>query len=38
MIEEGYFEYDNFDFENGNFKKQSEELKTKWGTKSKVGN
>jgi len=34
-IEEGYFEYGNFKFENGNFEKQSEELK--WGTKSKVG-
>ncbi len=28
MIEEGYFEY-------GNFEKQSGELKTKWGTKRK---
>jgi len=37
-IEEGYFEYGNFEFENGNFKKQSGELKTKWGTKSKEGN
>jgi hypothetical protein len=37
-IEEGYFEYGNFEFENGNFEKQSGELKTKWGTKSKVGN
>jgi len=27
-IEEGYFEY-------GNFEKQSGELKTKWGTKNK---
>jgi len=42
-IEEGYFEYcnfefenGNFEFENGNFEKQSGELKTKWGTK--VGN
>jgi len=35
-MEEGYFEYGNFEFENGNFEKQSEELKTKWGTK--VGN
>jgi len=34
MIEEGYFEYGNFQFKNGNFKKQSGELK--WGTKSKV--
>jgi len=31
MIEEGYFEYGNFEFENGNF------FETKWGTKSKVG-
>jgi len=38
LIEEGYFEYDNFEFENGNFEKQSGELKAKWGTKSKVGN
>jgi len=38
LIEEGYFEYCNFEFENGNFEKQSGELKTKWGTKSKVGN
>ncbi len=30
MIEEGYFEYGNFELENGNFKK-------KWGTKNKVG-
>jgi hypothetical protein len=30
-IEEGYFEYSNFE-------KQSGELKTKWGTKTKVGN
>jgi len=37
-IEEGYFEYGNFEFENSNFEKQSGELKTKWGTKSKVGN
>jgi hypothetical protein len=29
MAEEGYFEY-------GNFEKQSGELKTKWGTKSKA--
>jgi len=36
-IEEGYFKYGNFEFENGNFEKQSGELKTKWGTKSKVG-
>jgi len=28
--QEGYFEYGNFEFENGNFEKQSEELK--WGT------
>ncbi len=28
-IEEGYFEYSNFEFENGNFEKQSGELK--WG-------
>jgi len=28
-IEEGYFEYSNFEFENGNFKKQSGELKAK---------
>jgi hypothetical protein len=34
---EGYFEYGNFEFENGNFEKQSGELKTKWGTKNKVG-
>jgi len=34
-IEEGYFEYGNFEFENGNFEKQSGKLK--WGTKSKVG-
>jgi len=33
-IEEGYFEYGNFEFENGNFEKQSGELKTKWGTKN----
>jgi hypothetical protein len=33
---EGYFEYGNFEFKNGNFGKQSGELKTKWGTKSKV--
>ncbi len=26
-IEEGYFEYRNFEFENGNFEKQSGELK-----------
>jgi len=32
MIEEGYFEYGNFEFENGLFQK------TKWGTKNKVGN
>jgi len=32
-IEEGYFEYGIFEFENGNFEKQSGELKTKWGTK-----
>jgi len=38
LREEGYFEYGNFKFENGNFEKQSGELKTKWGTKSKVGN
>jgi len=25
-IEEGYFEYGNFEFENGNFEKQSGEL------------
>jgi len=31
MIEE----YGNLEFENGNFEKQSGELKTKWGTKSK---
>ncbi len=31
-IEEGYFEYSNFEFENGLFRK------TKWGTKNKVGN
>jgi hypothetical protein len=37
-IEEDYLEYGNFEFENGNFEKQSGELKTKWGTKSKVGN
>jgi hypothetical protein len=37
-IEEGYFEYGNFEFENGNFEKQSGELKTKWGTKNKVRN
>jgi len=30
--EEGYFEYGNFEFENGLFRK------TKWGTKNKVGN
>jgi len=36
MAQEGYFEYSNFEFENGNFEKQSGELKTKWGTK--VGN
>ncbi len=43
-IEEGYFVYGNFEFENGNFEfencnfeKQSGELKTRWGTKSKVG-
>ena len=35
MIEEGYFEYGNFKFENGNFEKYIGELK--WGTKSKVG-
>ncbi len=29
QIEEGYFEYGNFEFENGNFEKQSGELK--WG-------
>jgi len=28
MIEEGYFEYGNFEFENGLFRK------TKWGTKN----
>jgi len=33
LIEEGYFEYDNFEFENGKFEKQSGELNTKWGTK-----
>jgi hypothetical protein len=33
LIEEGYFKYGNFIFENGNFEKQSGELKTKWGTK-----
>jgi len=38
MGQEGYFEYGNFEFENGNFEKQSGELKTKWGTKNKVGN
>ncbi len=32
MIEEGYFEYGNFKFENGLLRK------TKWGTKNKVGN
>jgi len=37
-IEEGYLEYGNFEFENCNFEKQSGELKTKWGTKIKVGN
>jgi len=36
LIEEGYFEYGNFEFKNGNFDKQSGELKAKWGTKSKV--
>jgi hypothetical protein len=35
-IEEDYF--GNLEFENGNFEKQSGELKAKWGTKSKVGN
>jgi hypothetical protein len=35
-IEEGYFEYGNFKFENGYFEKQIGELKAKWGTKSKV--
>jgi len=38
LIEEGYFKYGNFEFENSNFEKQSGELKTKWGTKNKVGN
>ena len=45
LIQEGYFEYGNFEFENGNFEfengnfeEESVELKTKWGTKSKVGN
>ncbi len=38
LAQEGYFEYGNFEFENGNFEKQSGELKTKWGTKNKVGN
>jgi len=33
VIEEGYFEYGIFKFENGNFEKQNRELKTKWGTK-----
>jgi len=27
LIEEGYFEYGNFEFENGKFEKQSGELK-----------
>jgi len=33
-IEEGYFEYGNFKFENGEIEKQSGELKAMWGTKS----
>jgi hypothetical protein len=31
-------EYENIEFENGEIKKQSGELKAKWGTKSKVRN
>jgi len=34
MAQEGYFEYSNFEFENGNFEKQSGELK--WGTKRQL--
>ncbi len=35
-IEEGYFEYGNFEFKNGNFEKQSGELKTKLELKANL--
>ncbi len=35
-IEEGYFEYGNFEFENGNFEKQSGELKHSGELKAKL--
>jgi len=31
------FEYENIELKNGEIKKQSGELKAKWGTKIKVG-